>query len=563
MLKQHGIDTIVISAGQSNSSFARSVEHDSFFHCYSVVDERSAAFFAIGLSLELRKPVAISCTASTACCNYVSAITEAYYRGIPILILTSNYDIRNVDQMRLLSIHQERIFQDITKKEVQLPDVNNNPKNFNYCQRLINEAILELNHHGKGPVHIDVPAYDIPPPKENCYELPKTRAIFRRGIASCLTDYAKRIYSSNVMIICGQDYYNEEMIEQLDTLHNYYGCAICGEHFANINLSCYININPIISNYSPTAFKELKPDIIITLGKHVQFDWGYFSGLDIEHWLVSESGMVCDSFNALTTIFEYDILTFLKKMNACFSQIRKKIKNKDYSSILKKCCENIIVPDLPLSHVYCIQQLCKHIPEKSILHTSIFNSIRLLQYFKLPSSVKCYANYGALGIDGSMSTFLGQATLYKGLSFLIIGDLSFFYDMNSLMIRHNRNNIRILLLNNSGGAEFYQNNGWYDTIDLHTAAAHNHSAKGWAEENNFLYISVKDKSSLDNELALFVCENDKPILIEVFTNLKTDETALKTLKEANKQVTSTDHLKRLIRNAVGEKGISVIKNIIR
>lgn len=561
LLKKHGIDNIVISAGQSNSSFARSVEHDTYFHCYSVVDERSAAFFAIGLALEINKPVAISCTASTACCNYISAITEAYYRGIPILVLTSNYDIRRVDQMKLLAIHQETMFKEITKKEVQLPEVNGK-RNYDYCQRLINEAILELNHHGKGPVHIDVPSYDIPL-KEECDELPETRAIYRYSLQKAFGEFALQLYKYKVMVICGQAEYNEQTIQQLEILYKNYGCAICGEHYSNIHADWYMNINPVISTFSKSVFKEFKPDIIITLGKHVQFDWYYFEDLGIEHWHVSEDGAVCDHFNSLTTIFECDMFSFLYKMNSCFADINIEYKQKGYAEVIKEHCENIVVPDVPLSHVYCIQKFCEVVPENSIIHMSVFNSIRITQYFKLPSSVRCYANYGALGIDGCMSTLIGQAAVFEGLSFMIIGDLSFFYDMNSLMIRHIRNNVRILLLNNSGGAEFYQNNGWYDTLDLHTAAAHSHSARGWAEETGFIYMSAESKEEFQNSLPEFVGKSKKPILLEVFTNLKDDEMSLRLLKDTNKHMTGTDQLKQAIKNTVGEKGVATIKKIIR
>ena len=561
LMKKHGIDTIVISAGQSNSSFARSVEHDSFFQCFSVVDERSAAFFAVGLALELKKPVAISCTASTACCNYLSAITEAFYRGIPILILTSNYDIRRVDQMKLLAIHQEDIFRDVTKYEVQLPDVHDR-RSFEYCQRLVNEAILELDHHGRGPVHIDVPSYDTRL-KENCVQLPETRAIQRINQNASFLSFAKKLYASNTLVICGQDYYDVDTIDQLEKLYNNYGCVICGEHYSNIKRDFYININPLISNYSKEIFSQFKPDLIITIGKHVQFDWYYFENLGIEHWHCNEDGSITDHFNSLTYVFEFTKCSFLKKLNECFVGVKQKKKDKNYFEIIRSKAQGITIPELPLSHVYCIQEFCKVIPDNSILHNSVFNSIRLTQYFDLPNNVKCYANYGALGIDGCMSTFLGQAAAFRGLCFLIIGDLSFFYDMNSLMIRHNKNNIRILLLNNHGGAEFYQNNGWYDTIDLHTAAAHNVSPKGWAEDAGFLYLSAKSKGEYCEQLKSFVADADRPILFEVFNDIKEDEAALKKLKSVNYHGVQQNQVKEAIKKVVGKKGVAAIKSIIK
>lgn len=560
LLKKHGITTVVISAGQSNSSFARSIEHDRSFECFSVVDERSAAFFAIGLYLEKHKPIAISCTASTACCNYLSAITEAYYRGIPILILTSNYDVRRVDQMRLLSIHQENIFRDVVKHEVQLPDVIDR-KSFNYCQRLINETVLELDHHGTGPVHIDIPSYERNL-VENCEVLPTTRCVKRYNITDSWRSFAERIAKEDVLLICGQDFYSDELIKNIEVFSNSYGCVVSGEHMSNIRIQGYWNINSTVSNTSKAVFKKMyKPDIIITIGKHVQFDWLYFDGMGIDHWQVNDNGCLCDNFNSLTTIFEADKNSFISKMNEYNEEIRALVNN-SYSERITEKLNEAKVPECELSHVYTIKRLCESIPDESILHLSIFNSIRIAQYFKLSPKVKCYANLGALGIDGSMSTFLGQSVKYDGKAFLIIGDLSFFYDMNSLMIRHIRNNVRILLLNNGGGAEFYQNNGWYDTIDLHTAAKHNHKAGGWAKENGFMYLCAHTKDDFEACLNIFVIDSDKPILLEVFNDLNTDMKSLIELKDANSDTILADKMKTHAKKILGNKGVNVVKNIL-
>jgi len=554
LLKKHGICNIVISAGQSNKSFADSVEHDDFFKCYSVVDERSAAFFAIGLSIELGETVAISCTASTACCNYLSAITEAYYRELPILVLTSNYDIRKVDQMKLLAIHQESIFRDVCKMEVQLPDVSDK-RYFNYCERLVNEALLELNHHGKGPVHIDIPTYGRRA-LVNVENLPIVRKIDRFDCFDDWNSLAKNLAKKKIMLMCGQGDYSDECRDDLLRFSEKYKCVLAGEHFANIHVSLK-NIGPIITNYLKHARASLMPDIIVTIGKHVQFDWSVFEGYGVEHWTVNEGGKVVDNFGGLTKVFEATPERFLCKMNesdVCNTET-------DYLELWENL--NIkTIPDISFSNVYAIGELLKRLPKESVLNLSILNSIRIAQYFEIPNSVRVYANMGALGIDGSMSTFIGQSVHVDNLSFLVIGDLSFFYDMNSLMIRHIGNNVRILLINNNGGAEFYQNNGWYDTIDRHTAARHSHTAQGWAEENGFIYHRVDNKEDLLRVMNEFVEPSAKPMLVEVVSDMQNDSDALKCLYKINEISTSVDVVRNTVKRGLGDKGISFLKKII-
>ena len=157
MLKKYGIRHLVLSAGSRNVPFVHSVESDPFFKCYSVVDERSAGYFAIGLAQELNEPVLISCTASTASCNYYPPVAEAFYQNVPLVILTSDRNPEMMGQREDQMINQVGMFDRHVRKSVNLPLINNK-SNENYCERLLNEALLELNHNGtSGPVHINVP----------------------------------------------------------------------------------------------------------------------------------------------------------------------------------------------------------------------------------------------------------------------------------------------------------------------------------------------------------------------------------------------------------------------
>lgn len=561
LLKKHGIRHLVLSAGQSNYPFVHSVENDPYFTCYSVVDERSAAFYAVGIAQELGEAVAISCTASTACCNYISAITEAFYQKVPVLVLTSDRDIRKRGQLETLMIEQDHMFRDITKKEVTLPDINQ-PGDFRYCERVVNEAILELTHRGKGPVHINMPSYG-KPNEVDVPELPEVHMIRRYEYAKQQEWLQKRERlqaAKRVMLLVGEhETFTDAEQRALDAFRDKYNCVVAEEHMGNVNRPYVLNINPVISNTSGGPLQELAPEILITMGTHIQMGWGRFAEMNgIEHWCVNENGDVIDACEALTSVFECTDLQFL----TYFAQDIEGSNDGAFAETWQAAVDSITCPELPLCHVYAIQHLLERLPEKGILHLSIQNSIRLSQYFTIPEGVKCYANLGALGIDGSMSTFLGQAVINPNPAFLIIGDLSFFYDMNSLKIKHTGNNVHIMLLNNGGGAEFYQNNGMNATLDLHTAARHTSDASAWATACGFAYYGVHSKDEYMAVIDEFAGNHEKPALLEVFTDLETDMNALRELNRVNCVTDPEPRLKAAARKVLGPKGVALAKKLV-
>lgn len=558
LLKKHRIKHIVLSAGQTNYAFARSVETDKDFTCYSVVDERSAAFFAMGISQEIKEPVAIVCTASTACCNYLSAVTEAYYQGIPLVIITCNKDIRDLGQMKLLMIKQDDMFKNVCKKEVQLPEVRDK-RDFIYCQRIVNEALLELDHNGIGPVHIDVPnygdAYNV-----DIDDLPQVVQVKRHLYSDDFSAFRKKLSESKkILVICGQGYYSEKTQEQLALFSKKYNCVIAAEQMANLHIENVININRVTT--APGSLNEsLIPDIMITFGKNIMDPtWNKFRGKNFDQWYVDISGNLVDPCDRLTDIFQCTPNEFLQNINR-----EDNVKNDNrYYKIWKNAYDNISVPQLPLCHITAIEALFKKLPEEGIIHYSIYNSIRISQHFDLPDGFTAYANMGALGIDGCLSTFLGQSVISEKPAFLIIGDLSFFYDMNALKIRHIKNNVHILLLNNSGGAEFYQNNGWYETLDLHTAAKHSNTAKNWAEDNNFEYLPIKTKDELNEKMGYFTSNHEKPIIMEVFNDIKTDMESMYQMNKLNNlSPANNSKIKDLAGKVLGESGKKFVKDLL-
>jgi 2-succinyl-5-enolpyruvyl-6-hydroxy-3-cyclohexene-1-carboxylate synthase len=575
LLKKHNIKHLVLSSGTRNIPLVHSVENDPFFTCYSVVDERSAAFFAMGISQELNVPVGISCTSSTATCNYLSAITEAFYQGVSLLVLTGDRDPYFLGQLEDQMIQQVGMYRDVCKKYVQLPIVNND-KDFWYCERLINEALLELDHRGRGPVHIDIP---VPVSQEHtsfsvkC--LPEVNAINR----ILLTDSGQALqnkiselkYAEKILIICGQNKLNDAEKEYIELFYKKYNCIISVEHLSNLKCEGTLNLSVLTQKMSVNAFEELLPDIVISFGGNIVSrlkNLLRYSYKKFKHWSINENGDLIDCFKSLTTIFECKSLHFFKYFAENADQELK--NNKEYMNKWLEKYSQISIPEFPFSNIWIIQQFLMRIPTNALLHLSILNSIRLSEIFDIPSNIKVYANIGAFGIDGPMSTFFGQATVSSRLSFLIIGDLSFFYDMNSLRIKHIKNNVRILLINNHGGAEFYRNTGkkFDSSIDLHTAARHNTNAQGWVESVGLEYISAKTKEEYLIGLNKFIQEqSDISIVFEVFTEMEFDANTIISFYEKNSILTNRDRLvqgvKKTLRSVIGDNTYVNLKNNIK
>lgn len=531
LLKEYGIRHCVLSAGSRNVPFVHSIEEDPFFTCYSVVDERSAGYFALGLSQQIDEPVVISCTSSTATCNYWPPVAEAYYQNVPLVILTSDRNPTMLGQWEDQMIDQVGMYDRHVKKSVNLPIIKDEDDEV-YCKRLINEALLELNHRGKGPVHINIPmkAYNN---SFNVKELPKVKKIERVSIhdGKLFNEKIDELKKANkILVTCGQmSNPTDELKTYINEFFKKYNSAISVDYMSNLDLEKALNLNICMDSRYTTnnKVKEILPDIVISFGGNI------FSGIkeqlrkfygNFQHWLINESGNVVDLYKSLTTIFECTPEYFFKKAN----EKNNLENNKIYFDKMNKMIEDIKYPDFPYSHVYAIKETVENIPENSILHLSVNDSIRITNFFKLKKNIKVYANIGTHGIDGCMSSFLGQAIATDQEAFLIIGDLAFFYDMNAIRLKHIKNNVHILLINNHGGSEFYFNRVWKNSAsDLHTTARHNTIAEGWVKSNNFRYLSAHDKKSFQENLKEFLKTGEKqPVLFEVFTEMKTDSDAI-------------------------------------
>ncbi|MDR2815475.1 MAG: 2-succinyl-5-enolpyruvyl-6-hydroxy-3-cyclohexene-1-carboxylic-acid synthase [Proteiniphilum sp.] len=533
LLKAHGITRIVLSPGSRNAPLTHSFATDTDFTCYSVVDERSAGFFALGIIQATGKPAAVCCTSGTAALNLGPAVAEAYYQQLPLLAVTADRPTAWIGQMDGQTIPQAGLFREITRRSVQLPEIGNEQDEW-HCNRLINEAILSLNNGIKGPAHINIPLGE-PLFGFNRETLPSVRVI-RQSVQGYMIykedGYAQRFAGySKRMIIVGQLPPDNGLTAPLDKLHRKPGVVVLAEQLSNIPVKETSTFDAALYAASEKESDALTPDLIITLGGHIvskRLKQFLRSANIREHWHISPTGEVADTFQRVTDIVRSDNKTFLDYLaeispESGTATAPSSSGAKDFRDIWEKACASVTKPDAAFSDLYAAGAFMQALPENISLHLGNSKSVRLAQLFDIPSSANVFCNRGTSGIEGSLSTAAGYAAASNRPTFLLIGDLSFFYDMNGLWNNHRGRNLHILLNNNAGGEIFGMLQGLDKSDALHgyIAAAHTTEAKGWAEQQGFLYLSARNAEELRRHLPRFMdVKSEKPVLLEVFTSME-------------------------------------------
>lgn len=571
LLKKYGIQNLVVSAGTRPIPLVFSAEEDDFFRCYSIVDERSAGFFALGLIERLQKPVAIVCTSGTATCNYVSAVAEAYYQHLPLVVLTSDRNHYNLNQQEDQCVPQKNLYSDVVRRSVDLPIVRDE-MDFWYCNRLVNEALLELDHREKGPIHINFQIDDSYPIEKALYkfEIPSLPPV-TRIVRIMPTDgddvwkhLANELHGKRILLLWGQHLpLSEEQAMLVQSFCEQFGALATSDVIGNLHIR-----NLVRSSWYGMAdrekFASIMPDVVITMNANRLLNIkARFKNAPqtLTHWHVSPDGEVSDPLKRQTRIVECTPEYFFKRLvdtGVC--------NNKDYYGEWKKLEDEMFV-EQSLTHrfeysaVSAIQALVANMQAGALFHISNSNNIRIANNLDIPASVDVYCNRGTCGIDGSTSSYIAQSYVSDVPSYMIVGDLSFFYDMNSIWNRYIKK-ARIMLINNSCGALFHS--AYYEPfkgvrdVDVNVAAAHHATAKGWAESQGFLYLPVRSQSELEHAIKTFTnTDTESPVFMEVFTDAETDVAQMKELGKCSLKGLSL--VKDKIKEALPSSMVSVLK----
>lgn len=562
LLKHHGIKRIVASPGATNVTFVRSVQIDSFFTVYSSVDERSAAYIACGMAAETGEPVVLSCTGATASRNYMPGLTEAFYRKLPVLVITSTQALNRIGHLVPQVIDRTNQPNDIVKYSVSLPIIKDEDDKWE-CELKVNNAILELKRQGGGPAHLNLPT--IYTKTYTTKELPTVRKIERYTII----DNLPNLNVDRVAIFIGSHKpFSENETNIINEFCDKYNAVVFCDHTSSYKgryrvLSSLIGCQHITDSL-------INCDLIIHIGE-VSGDYYSLVTKGKRIWRLSPDGEIRDTFKKLDIVFEMDESTFFSHYN---NQATR--KTNEYIEACKIKYEELIskLPELPFSNIWVASKISTLIPENSTLHFGILNSLRSWNFFEIPATVVSACNVGGFGIDGGLSSLIGASLINNGkLYFGVIGDLAFFYDINVLGNRHVGNNLRILLINNGKGTEFKLNSHlasqFGEETDVFIAAAKHFGnksvnlVKNFVSELGFKYISANNKIEFENNYNEFMNPQmmNKSIVFEVFTNSEDESEALELMMSI--QTNRQNEAKKIARKLLGEELTGLLKKAIR
>ena len=558
LMKQHGVRKVIVSPGMKNIPFVASVQFDPYFEVYSCVDERSAAYMAYGMAMQSGEPVALSCTGATASRNYYSALTEAFYNNVPILAITSMSHTGEIGHLKPQIIDRSVQPNDTIRFSTEIRPVNNSLDEWDVNVK-INTALLELRHKNGGPVHINLISENY---TDFTDSLIKTRAICRYTYEDDLPE----ITASQVAIFIGEHtYFDTQGTSLIDLFcQKYNGVVICDK--TSNYYGKYLVFPSALNSQVSGSSSIFNVDLLIHIGNVS----GSYIGINAKHvWRVNIDGEVRDTFKKLECVFEMSEKYFFNMYS------KKKQENGDNSYYakwkgeLKKADPYEI--DIPFSNAWIAGRIENRIHEGSVLFLGILNTLRNWNFYDITNGVECHSNTGGFGIDGILSTAIGSALARKDKThYVVLGDLGFFYDMNSLGNRHFPNNLRVILVNNGRGIEFrnyhHPSAKFGEDADKYMAAAGHFGnqsdelVKHYATDLGFEYISAntKDDFLLIEEKILADEQRNQPLFVEVFTKTEDESRALELICN----IYHDQSPKQIAKNILGENGVKAVKKLL-
>ena len=530
--EHYNIETVVISPGSRNAPLTVGFSNHPNIEALSVVDERCAAFFAMGIAQQKQKPVAIVCSSGSALLNYYPAIAEAFYSQIPLIVISADRPKHLIDVGDGQTIRQENVFdKHILYSANLVEDTKALEANTNKLSSALQIAVTK-----KGPVHINVP-FDEPLYETvgelTTFKFPEITAI--KTETNYNTEDLAEVWNkaTKKLIVVGSNYPDTELERILgDLADNDESVLVFTETISNCNHPKFINsIDKLIFPLDDEAYQGLQPDVLITLGglvvskKIKQFLRKYQPQ---QHWHI-DSLRAFDTYFCLNEHIKTTPVAFLKE----FLPKTKQVSSDYQANWLAVKQQRVIqhksyLESIEYSDLKVFEQVLQSIPKHSKVQISNSSTIRYSLLFDVDPSLQIFCNRGTSGIDGSTSTAVGAAYASKMPTVFITGDLSFFYDSNALWNSYIPANFRIIVFNNAGGGIFRFIPGPLTTnATEYFETPHNLIAEHLAKMYNFDYVKATDLKELNIGLADFYKESTKPKILEVFTPREINDVVLK------------------------------------
>lgn len=534
-----GIQHIVIAPGSRNAPLTIGFTANPYFTCYSVADERCAAFFALGIAQQVKKPVVVICTSGSAVLNFYPAVAEAFYSQIPLVIISADRPKEKVDIGDGQTIRQENVLANHTHYNANLTEEASEENDLK-INEAFNKAFSKL-----GPTHINAPF------EEPLYETIQVSSvdtmISTLGKVYRNIPFEDIIASTNIwntarkkLILVGTLEPNELDQAIINHLANDPSVIVMTEATSNLHHDSFLNhIDAIITPFSEEDVLTFQPEIVLTFGgmivskriKSLLRDYP-----PDNHWHVDRL-RAYDTFGSLTFHFEanpndffHQFLPYTKYIDSNYRQFGlhlKQSRNEKHDLYLAK---------IPFCDFKAVETIVSLLPENLQLQVGNSSSIRYLQLFDVKASVEVFCNRGTSGIDGSTSTAIGAAVMNNKDTVLITGDVSFFYDSNALWNNYIPKNFKIIVINNGGGGIFRILPGHQENEMFHTffETAHCLTAESLAKMYRFQYRKASDTTSLQQEMKAFLEDSNSPQILEVFTPTYENDGLLKNYFKALK-----------------------------
>ncbi|MDE7159544.1 MAG: 2-succinyl-5-enolpyruvyl-6-hydroxy-3-cyclohexene-1-carboxylic-acid synthase [Muribaculaceae bacterium] len=473
VLIEQGVGTAVCSPGSRNTPLlmaAAAREEEELIKCVVINDERVAAFTALGISLASRRPVILVCTSGSALLNYAPAVAEAYYRGVPLVILSADRPEEWIDQDDSQTIRQSGALSGIVKASYSFPALPSGlPDKEWYANRMANEAIMTALSGKPGPVHINIAldnplnaATDAPLPMQRLISLDRPDASLPAPVMRELLDEAR---GARILLVAGfhsPDHTLNEAVARFASLQN---VAVMAENLSNLHLhGDASSVDATLIRLSDKEREALRPDIVISIGGALVSRKlkEYLRTLPpSQHWSVGHSPYTADCFKCLTRKIETSPAPFLRKLAGMMRHtgVPQESTARDYATLWRaarlrsRAFLDAYVEEAPWSELKLFSILSRSLPAGCNLFLSNGTAVRYAQLF--PFNVHAiFCNRGVSGIDGATSTAIGGALAYGGMTVLITGDMSLAYDLGAFASHLMPERMRIIAVNNAGGGIF-------------------------------------------------------------------------------------------------------------
>jgi 2-succinyl-5-enolpyruvyl-6-hydroxy-3-cyclohexene-1-carboxylate synthase len=538
----HGMKHVVFSPGSRNAPFIIAFDEHPDVKCSVIHDERSAAFFAMGMAQQLNEPVGIICTSGSALLNYYPAVAEAYYQSIPLVVITADRPSEWVDQGDGQTIVQHEVFKNHIRYSCTLGEKASSSDEEWFLEREISTAFNHGNGNWKGPIHINMsfnePLYGTEEIEQKKGKVIQSMSSFFQ-LNSSQEIELKNIWenSPKKMIICGQLPIDKPLLDQLKQLSDDTSVVVIVENTSNQVHQSFVHcIDRTLNAISADELEDFSPDLLITLGgavvsKRIKSYLRKYNAKN--HWKVGFEFPYMDTFQILSHTFECSACSFTTLLNSFGSErnvssFGSKWKQKDFMVQDKLPA---FFESAPYSDLKVFETILDYIPEMSHLHMANSSVVRYCQLFDPVPSINYWSNRGTSGIDGSSSTAFGAASIdTTSWNTLITGDVSFFYDSNAFWNNHLGPNIRIFMINNGGGGIFKIIPGPNSTNQLkdYFVAEHSFSAEYICKAFLVDYFKANSIEGIENQMEAFFEyeENGRPKLMEIFTPSDINPTVL-------------------------------------